>query len=136
MNYLLVKNGIVINRIVGNLDVSYDSELQCIPEDYRVDIGWKFNEKHQVFTDPSWTDETWENYVVVIKSEVQNKLDYYTNLRNNHLDKFEESTKMDIKNYQEELIVLNEKINLNNWAVYLHIPAEPLTVRPNLDNEV
>ena len=137
MKYLIIENNIVKNIVIGTIDLANPSWINV---NYNVDIGWKYVEQYDVFMQPDWTNERWEEYVTTNTNTLNELKDYYESLiaATHHMETFDEEKQNEIREY---LSSVNDKISdieqhVSNIYNCSDVFAEPLEVKPNLESEV
>lgn len=141
MFYIIVENGIIVNRCVGTSDTSFPG---WIKEEYVTDIGWKHNSDLNLYTPQDMTTEDVNNRKNDVINMYTEKKSFYERLVNSNLtfNSYPEETKQKITKYVEDLTNVLEEIKNNPGIILkelsgrIELNQEPIILRPNLDNEV
>jgi hypothetical protein len=140
--YLVVEEGVIVNRCVGTIDTSFDN---WIKETYPTEIGWKYNNDIQKFIPSNLTTEEFNSTKTNILSNLNELKTFYTSFvaSANFTNNLNEEKQIEVQSWLEKV---NKQITtIENDLGYLipyaramvqQVPGEPFSIRPNIENEV
>ena len=141
LTYLDVVDGIVVNRLLGSPSNPLTAENLFI-ETYPVKIGWK-QISQDTFIPQEMTEEEWNILVNNTKTQINSTKEYYDNLvKTTHFENnIAEDLKEQVRDFISKFNLVHQKINEHNGWILLYLEfklayTEPLSVRPNIENEV
>jgi hypothetical protein len=138
--YLEVKDGVVINRLLGSPNDPLTAE-NLVLQKYPVCIGWK-QIGEDMFIPSTMTEEEWNILSVKTKQSVNSTKEYYDNfVKSEHYkNNIPEEVQATIQKFILDFNIVHEKINEHDGWILIYLDqgqySEPLHVRPNLEIEV
>jgi hypothetical protein len=139
--YVEVKDGIVVNRLLGSTGNPLDAENLFLLK-YPVAIGWK-QISEDMFIPSTMTEEEWNILSVKTKQSINTTKEYYDKfvLSAHYINDVPEETKKQIQTFIKEFAEVHEKINQHDGWILNYLEnilsyGEPLRPRPNIEIEV
>jgi len=139
--YAEVKDGIVVNRLLGSTGNPLDAENLFLLK-YPVAMGWK-QISEDMFIPPTMTEEEWNILSVSTKQSINTTKEYYDNLVTSahYANNIPAEIKDEIQRFIREFAEVYEKINQHDGWILNYLEnklsyREPLRVRPNIEIEV
>ena len=140
--YLVVEDGVIINRAVGTIDISFED---WIKETYPTVIGWKFNSDIDKFIPSDITTEEFNTIKLNLLSELDEQNAFYTSLvtSTHFTNNLTEEKQKEVNSWLEKINKVKTKIE-NDFGYVIpyvkdmvpNIGSEPFVLRPNIENEV
>ena len=139
--YVEVKDGIVVNRLLGSTGNPLDAENLFLLK-YPVAMGWK-QISEDMFIPPTMTEEEWNILSVDTKQSINTTKEYYDSLVTSahYTNNIPAEMKEEIQRFIREFAEVHEKINIHDGWILNYLEnklsyREPLRVRPNIEIEV
>jgi hypothetical protein len=139
--YVEVKDGIVVNRLLGSTGNPLDAENLFLLK-YPVAMGWK-QISEDMFIPSTMTEEEWNILSVKTKQSINTTKEYYDKfvLSAHYINNVPEEMKERIQTFIKEFAEVHEKINQHDGWILNYLEnilsyGEPLRPRPNIEIEV
>ena len=139
--YVEVKDGIVVNRLLGSPGNPLTAENLFLPK-YPVAMGWK-QISEELFLPSTMTEEEFNILSTNTKQLINTTKEYYDTLVTSahYADNIPAEIKEEIQRFIQNIALVQEKINIHdgwilNYLEHKHSYREPLRVRPNIEIEV
>lgn len=140
--YLVVENGVIVNRCVGTIDTSYDN---WIKETYPTHIGWKYNNHIQKFIPSSMTTEEFNSLKTIFLDKLNEQKNFYTSyvgsvgFKTNLTEEKQTEVKLWLENLNKQITTIENDLGYlipYEYGMVSGVRGEPFSMRPNTENEV
>jgi hypothetical protein len=143
-NYLVIEDGVVVNRTVGTIDTSFDN---WIKQTYPTPIGWKYNSVIGKYIPSDMTTEEFNSIKTNLLSELNEQKTFYVDLvaSQHFTNSLTEEKQKEVTSWLEQVNNLITKIEneigyvipyTRNMMANETLGNEPFSIRPNIENEV